>query len=188
MRWSSTIPVSGQSAQSVVEILPQLGISSVKYSSDMFDSSTGLGLELGGKVRVGRRFYVEPGVFFGWSGAEITDGVDVGTLDLTEFRIPVVVGYKVIASRALALRVFGGGGAAFVTGVSGDRALEDVTKDDIASTLWNARLGLGVDFTLFSADVGYDWGLTNLAADPDPGDSDVNRNGFFLEAGLRFGF
>jgi hypothetical protein len=49
-------------------------------------------------------------------------------------------------------------------------------------------VGIGGDFTLFSADIGYDFGLTDLTAEPDPGDSAVNRNGFFLEAGLRFGF
>jgi hypothetical protein len=175
-------------ATQTVEILPQLGVSTVKYDSDMFDSSTGLGLEIGGKLRVGRRFYVEPGVFFAWGGADISDQTDEGTLTLGDFRVPLVVGLKVVASRALEVRVFAGGGAAFVTSVSGDGALEDVTSDDVTSTLWNARVGIGGDFTLVSADIGYDFGLTDLTAEPDPGDSAVNRNGFFLEAGLRFGF
>lgn len=180
----TALPASAQ----VVEILPELGVSSVKYDSDMFDSSTGLGLEIGGKVRVGRRFYVEPGIFFAWSGADISDVTDEGNLSLGDFRVPLVVGLKVIATRVLEFRVFGGGGAAFVTSVSGDRALEDISTSDVTNTLWNARVGVGADFTLVSADVGYDFGLTNLNADPDPGDSDINRNGFFLEAGLRFGF
>ncbi len=105
-------------ATQTVEILPQLGVSTVKYDSDMFDSSTGLGLEIGGKLRVGRRFYVEPGVFFAWGGADISDQTDEGTLTLGDFRVPLVVGLKVVASRALEVRVFAGGGAAFVTSVS----------------------------------------------------------------------
>lgn len=182
--FATTTPASAQT----VEILPQLGISTVTYDSDDFDSSTGFGVDIGAKLRMGRRFYVEPGLFLASSGAEVTQGTEEGTLTLVDVRVPLVVGLKVVASRVFEFRIFAGGGAAFVADVSGKDALDDVTTDDITGTLWNARLGVGGDFTLFSADLGYDFGLTNLDADPDAGDSTINRNGFFLEAGLRFGF
>ena len=177
-------PASGQ----VVEILPQIGVTSIDYSVEDLDSSTGAAFEIGGKVRIGPRFYVEPGIFYKYGGGTLTDGTDEGDLDIGDFRFPVVVGLKVVASRVLELRVFGGGNVAFVTTASGSGALEEVEKDDIAGTLWGARAGAGVDFTLITVDVGYDWGLTNMVADPEPDDPELKTNGFFIEAGLRFGF
>ena len=101
------------SAQTV-EILPQIGITSLTYSGDgVVSSSTGVGFEVGGKVRIGSRFYVEPGIFWATSAADVDlDLVSINPLGATEnqvrisdVRVPLVLGLKVVASRVLELRI-----------------------------------------------------------------------------------
>ena len=107
-----------------------------------------------------------------------------GDLRLQDVRIPVVLGLKIIRSRVIALRIFAGGVPAFVTGVSVNDF--DITKDDLKSAIWSGRVGAGLDFTLLTFDIGYDFGLSDLFAETS-GDDGVKRNAFFVAAGLRFG-
>ena len=179
--------VSMASAQ-VVEILPQIGVSFPTYSGDDVDASTGIGFEAGGKVRIGGRFYVEPGIFWATNGADVTDDGMTDELRIADMRIPVVLGFKIIKSRVIALRIFGGAYVAFVTSVTENDF--EVEKDHITSTLWSGRAGAGLDFTLISLDAGYDFGFSDLVDDPGLASEvgEVKRNGFFIQAGLRFGF
>jgi len=70
----------------------------------------------------------------------------------------------------------------------------DLDKDDINSTQWLGRIGVGVDFTMFTADLGYDYGFSEfysdeLIAEAALGGLDVSNTKiqeFFLNLGLRF--
>jgi hypothetical protein len=88
------------------------------------------------------------------------------------------------------LRIFGGAYPAFVTSVSDDDEERGIVKDQLESTLWSGRAGAGLDFTLISFDVGYDFGFSSIFKDPEITSvvGDVKRNAFYLEFGLRFGF
>lgn len=174
-------------AAQTVEILPQIGISFPSYSGDEIDSDTGIGFVAGGKLRVGGRFYVEPGIFWATGEADVTD--DEGTTDkfrISDVRIPLVLGLKVIKSRVVALRIFGGAYPAFAGSVSDNDFDPPITDEDLKGTLWSGRVGAGLDVTLVAIDVGYDFGLTDIFEDPEM--PSVKRNMPFIEAGLRFGF
>lgn len=175
-------------AAQLIEILPQIGVSGVTYTGDEVDSDTGVGFVAGGKLRVGGRVYLEGGVFWSTVGADVTSPPEGGTTDnvrIQDVRIPLALGLKVIKSRVIALRIFGGGYPAFVTSVSDNDF--GVVKEDLKSTVWAGRVGAGLDFVLISADVGYDFGVSDLL-EPGGLDDTVKRNAFFIEAGLRFGF
>lgn len=179
-------PMSAQ----MVEILPEVGVNLVTYTSgtdDVLESDTGIGFEAGVKVRIGGRFFVEGGGFWTTSGADVTSTDDQTTdgFQIQDFRVPVVLGLKIIQSRAIALRVFGGAYPAFVTGVSDNDF--GVEKEDLESAIWSGRAGAGLDFTLLTVDAGYDFGLSDVFK-PEFEAEGVKRNGPFLEAGLRFGF
>jgi hypothetical protein len=180
---------STASAQ-VVEILPQIGVSFPMYTGDGVDSSTGIGFEAGGKVRIGGRFYVEPGIFWAYNTAEVAEsGEEKANLGISDVRIPLVLGFKIIKSRVIALRIFAGAYPAFVASVSDDDELRDIVKDDLNSTLWSGRAGAGLDFTLISFDIGYDFGLTEIVdKNKYPDAPSIKKNMFYLEFGLRFGF
>jgi hypothetical protein len=174
------------SAQVVELIVPQLGVTFVNYSGTDIDSDTGIGFEAGGRVRAGGRLYVEVGVFWSTAGADVTIPAGGGTTDdlrIQDVSVPVGIGVKLIKSRPLALRIFGGVTPSFPTGVS-DNDL-GILKEDLKGTLWSGRAGLGFDFVVLSIDAGYDFGLGNIF---EVGGESVKRNEWFIELGARFGF
>ncbi len=174
------------SAQVVELIAPQFGITFVNYSGNDIDSDTGIGFEAGGRIRAGSRLYVEAGFFWSTAGADVTIPAGGGTTDdlrIQDVSVPVGIGFKLIKTRPLALRLFGGVTPSFPTGVS-DNDL-GVVKEDLNSTLWSGRAGLGFDLVVLSIDGGYDFGLGNIF---ELGTESVKRNEWFIELGARFGF
>jgi len=174
------------SAQVVELIAPELGITFVSYSGDDIDSDTGVGFEAGGRIRAGGRLYVEAGFFWSTAGADVTipsGGATTDDLRIQDVSVPVGIGFKLIKTRPLALRLFGGITPSFPTGVS-DNDL-GVVKEDLKSTLWSGRAGLGFDLIVLSMDAGYDFGLGNMF---EGGSESVKRNEWFIELGARFGF
>jgi hypothetical protein len=164
------------SAQVVELIAPQFGITFVNYSGNDIDSDTGIGFEAGGRIRAGSRLYVEAGFFWSTAGADVTIPAGGGTTDdlrIQDVSVPV----------GMALRLFGGVTPSFPTGVS-DNDL-GVVKEDLNSTLWSGRAGLGFDLVVLSIDGGYDFGLGNIF---ELGTESVKRNEWFIELGARFGF
>ncbi len=174
------------SAQVVELIVPQFGVTFVNYSGDDIDSDTGIGFEAGGRVRAGGRLYVEAGVFWSTAGADVTvpaGGATTDDLRTQDVSVPVGIGVKLIKTRPLALRLFGGVTPSFPTAVS-DNDL-GVVKEDLKGTLWSGRAGLGFDFVILSIDGGYEFGLGNIF---EVGSESVKRNEWFIELGARFGF
>lgn len=180
---------SAANAQVVELIVPQVGITFVSYSGDDLDSDTGIGFEAGGKIRAGGRLYVEAGVFWSTAGADVTrvgiGGPATDELRIQQVSIPVSLGFKVIKTRPLAFRIFAGVAPGFPTSVTENDL--DLVKDDLNSTLWAGRAGLGLDLVLISIDAGYDFGLGNIFETSPPA-PDTKLNQWFLDVGLRFGF
>ena len=174
------------SAQVVELIVPQIGVTFVNYSGDDIDSDTGIGFEAGGKVRAGSRLYIEAGFFWSTAGADVTipaGGATTDDLRIQDVSFPIAIGFKLIKTRPLALRLFGGVAPSFPTGVS-DNEL-GIVKEELKGTLWSGRAGLGFDFVVLSFDAGYDFGLGNIF---EVGAESVKRNEWFIELGARFGF
>lgn len=174
------------SAQVVELIVPQVGVTFMNYSGDDIDSDTGIGFEAGAKVRGGSRFYVEAGFFWSTAGADVTipaGGTTTDGLRIQDVSIPVSIGFKVIKTRPLAFRIFAGVAPSFPTSVSENDF--GIVKEDLKSTLWSGRAGLGFDFVILSIDAGYDFGLGNIF---EVSPESVKRNEWFIDLGLRFGF
>lgn len=174
------------SAQVVELIVPQVGVTFVNYSGDLIDSDTGVGFEAGGKLRAGSRFFVEAGFYWTTAGADATGLDGSATTDglrIQDVSIPVAIGYKIIKSRPAAFRIFAGVVPSFVTSVSDNDF--DIVKEDLKSTLWAGRAGLGVDLIIVSIDAGYDFGLSDIF---EVSVDSVKRNQWFILVGARFGF
>jgi hypothetical protein len=81
---------------------------------------------------------------------------------------------------SLGLRVFGGGSAFFLTGVS-----DNLNKSDFNSTNWGVFAGVGADISIIFIDLTYEWSVTNLQKNIT--DIDFGKtNGVFLTVGIRF--
>ena len=164
------------------EIVPQIGLTLTDYSGDDVDASVAAGFSAGGKVRVGRTFYVDGGFFWSWAGANIDDvGGTSNSLYIGSIQVPVTIGYR-IGLTAIAIRIFGGVVPSFITNV--DDTNLGIVKDDLNSTLWSGKFGAGIDILFLAVDLAYQPGFTDLFKDPNV--SEVKQNSWILEAGFRF--
>jgi hypothetical protein len=170
-------------AAQTFEIVPQIGLTLSDYTGDNIEASTAAGFTAGGKVRIGRTFYVDGGFFWSWAGANVRDpGGMSSNLYIGSVQIPVTIGYR-IGLKVIAIRIFAGALPSFVTNVSTDF---DVVKDDIQSTLWSGKFGAGIDILFLAVDIAYQPGFTDIFKDPM--DPKVKQNSWIIEAGFRFAF
>lgn len=169
-------------------IKPSVGISFNNFS----ETSTGdvkgqVGMQIGGAVAFGKKFYVEPGVYYATKSTEFTYSNSPST-EISEdalikgIRVPVAVGFGLLGNeKSLAsLRVFGGGSGFFVTGVG-----DALDKDNVTTPTWGAFAGAGVDFWIMFAEASYEWSLSNVTTDVANIDFGKSRTLFFT-VGFRF--
>jgi len=162
--------------QAQIEIKGTLGINAQRYDNEPqdFSQSARIGYNFGGSLQIGKKFYVEPGIFWQKMGSELVhkdqSDLDFKT-DINSIRIPAFVGYQIIGGdkeNIFGVRVFGGPTAAFVTSISSDGT--DLDKEDFNNLIWGVDVGAGVDLWLLFLDVGYEWGLTPVFKN-DPNDA-----------------
>lgn len=139
------------------------------------------GFQFGGDLRIGKRFYFQPGFYIVRSGVKTQSLSDITQLDegkATHFKIPVNVGYKLLNTPILKFRIYGGGVATRFQKVS--------AKSDLSASLYQpwyygANVGAGLDFLLFSIDAGYEMGLTNYFVGVD----NSRPNMFMISIGIK---
>jgi hypothetical protein len=173
---------------SQITIKPAIGMSFSDFSTTSTGDTKGkVGAQIGGSVAFGKKFYVEPGVFYATKSTEFSTSTSANnTISqnalIKGIRVPVSVGFGLLGNEKsfASLRVFGGGSGFFVTGV-GDALI----KDNISSPTWGAFAGAGVDFWIMFAEVSYEWSLTNVTKDVSNIDFGKSRS-LFLTAGFRF--
>ena len=167
---------------------PAIGFSFNDFSTTSTGETKGkVGAQIGGSVAFGKKFYVEPGVFYATKSTEFTYNESGSTMVTTNavikgIRVPLTVGVGVLGNEKsfASLRVFGGGSGFFVTGV-GDK----LVKDNISSPTWGVLAGTGVDFWIMFAEVSYEWSVTNATKDISNIEFGKSRT-LFATVGLRF--
>jgi len=175
-------------AYTQVTFKPSMGISFNNFSTTSTGETKGkVGAQIGGSVAFGKKFYVEPGVFYATKSTEFTYNESGSAIVTTNavikgIRVPLTVGVGVLGNeKSFAnLRVFGGGSGFFVTGV-GDK----LVKDNISSPTWGILAGAGVDFWIMFAEVSYEWSVTNATKDVSNIEFGKSRT-LFATVGLRF--
>ncbi len=179
------LTISILSAQTTIK--PGVGMNFTDFSKNAIggDYSAKAGWQLGGSVAFGKKFYIEPGIFF---TAKSTEFQSSNTLVLPDqetnvngIRIPLAVGLNLIGNEKsmVSLRGFGGFSGFFLTSVG-----EDLDIDDFEKTNFGVFAGAGVDFWKLFVDVSYEWALSNLNTDISQIDVGKSRS-LFLTAGLR---
>ena len=176
-------------AERSFQIIPQVGLTMANLASepDELENSAKVGYMIGGSLRFGARPFLQPGIYYQRTTINATGYDDLTSqtfeddLGVSSLWIPLQVGINVINGDALDLHVNGGPTATIVTSVSDNEF--GLVKDDYESVTWGAVLGVGVDFTLISLDVSYEFGLSKVLKAED---EDTKYNVFRLAAGLRF--
>jgi len=165
-------------------IKPAIGINVADFSKDPAGGTvTGkLGWQIGGSIAFGKKFYVEPGVFYGGQSTRYSSSNAIydTTFGLNGIRIPVAIGYNFMGIKKgiLNIRVFVGGSANILTSVS------DGNKSDYTSPTWGVFTGLGVDIFMFFIDLKYEWSLTNVQNEVSQFDLGKSRT-FYVNFGFR---
>ena len=120
------------------------------------------GWQAGLDLRLGKRFYFQPGVYYVSTGATISSLEDIKNIKTGKasfMKIPVNVGYKLINSQLFKLRVHGGGTANKLLATRDGGAL---SASDFEPWNYGANVGAGIDLLFLALDINYEWGLTNM--------------------------
>lgn len=173
-----------------LEIKPAIGwnISRMSNDPEFAEASGRVGYQFGGSVLIGDKFYVEPGVFWSRISSKLvvkgTSSVNQEFKpDIHGLRIPVMVGYHLLGSRkSMAdIRIFAGPSASMVLDVKGD----NLDKDDFENITWGGNVGAGVDLLFLFADMGYEFGLSQVYKNDD---EKAKNHHFWMNVGIRIKF
>ena len=177
--------VSFLAAQTTIK--PGVGLNFTDFSKDPASSEfkAKVGYQIGGTVAFGKKFYIEPGLFYVGKSTEFTTtsttNPETQDFKISGLRIPVAVGLNIIGNEktTVSLRGFGGVSGFFVTDVS-----NDIDKDQINKSNFGVFAGAGVDFWKLYLDLSYEWSLTNVQKDVSAIDIGNSRS-LFITAGIR---
>jgi len=148
---------------------PKAGYNASKLSTnlDTVTSNVKSGFQAGLFVRIGNKLYVQPELYYTTQGgvfesnsADWKQKVTIGSLDL-----PVLVGFKLLNAKVVNLRIMAGPLASFVVNKKIEEAggiTGPIEKADLNSINWGIQVGGGIDVTLVSLDIRYQFGLNDL--------------------------
>jgi len=179
--------------QAQIKFKPAFGINfaHIKNSEGHLAIDGQTGFSVGLSLAIGKKLYVEPGVFWEKDNYEVKSAEDAfkGVIqgNYNGLKIPLNVGFYLLGdSKAkLGVRVFGGASGKFTLGASSDEieGIGDIGKDDIKNSIWGVKAGAGVDFLFLFAELGYNWGFGDVFKNYE-GNSQTNH--FELTFGLKF--
>jgi len=161
-------------AWSQITITPQAGINISKLQNPVdipglnIEISEVIGLQLGGNIRIGSDFYLQPGFYYHKIGSDLKivselEGIQDfnGKLNIDIIQIPLLIGYRFLRLGLFDLRIHGGGSLSFVTRAE-DEIIGILSKDDFNKNVWGLVAGGGFDVLFLSVDVDYEFGLTDM--------------------------
>jgi len=146
-------------------------------SPDLSDVENALqaGYQGGAFVRIGDKWHIQPEVYFTLKQGELSYDIMDGTssikqnIKLNTIDVPVLVGWKFLDPPLFNLRLQAGPVASFVSSTSFDLKVDGVemnTPDDFQESFndlnWGLQVGAGVDFLMFTVDLRYELGLSDL--------------------------
>jgi hypothetical protein len=151
----------------------KLGYNANKLSTSLDSISSQLksGLHIGAFMRIGKRVYFGPEVYYCLQGAEYvydaplesdswTQKLNIGTID-----VPLNVGFRIINNKKFNLRIMAGPMASFVVNskITSTGTLTDpITDADLKTTNWYIQAGAGLDLWFLTLDLRYQAGLNEM--------------------------
>jgi hypothetical protein len=160
------------SASAQVQVNPQIGITLQNLSNppEGIDYKSTAGFQAGADVRVGGRFYLQPGLFFNRS-ATIIKYTNADTITIEDnlirstLKFKMLGGCKVLDRRMLKLRFMLGPTYDVLMSVDNKDNKIAFNKNDFKGGSLNLDGGIGVDILIFTAEIGYSFGLSNAYKD-----------------------
>jgi hypothetical protein len=148
------------------------------------------GFQIGAFARIGKKLYLQPEFYYTTQGGVFSSNtqnwkqtVKIGSLD-----VPVLVGYKLINSDLVNLRILAGPAASFVVNKTISEGGADpgpVTSGDLKGVNWSIQAGAGVDVWMFTLDVRYQIGLNQLIKEAKSWKFDSKNNVWVVSLGFK---
>lgn len=148
----SLIGVTAMAQSFPISLGIHAGWNDTKIKSKEFKVESHGGYMIGAFARINLgSFYLEPALNFSHKESKVDVG-SIGNFKYSSIDIPIMLGYKIVDLSLFKFRGFVGPVASFAT-----KKLNDIVDTD--KTMWNGKLGLGVDLWKVTFDVDYEFGL-----------------------------
>lgn len=187
------LTVSASVGLAQLELRPSVGFNVARFdsdpvftpNSDTLIADSKAGYQLGASLIIGRKLYVEPGLFY----TRLSQNFMPQDLEKPEFsykanylRVPVNLGFLFIGHNAgfAGVRIFIGPSMYIPLSVKDNDY--PITKDLVKSPQFDFNVGAGLNLWLFFLDVSYGWGLTPQFKD-DP--ITAKMQAFYANLGFR---
>ncbi|MFT3885684.1 MAG: outer membrane beta-barrel protein [Flavobacteriales bacterium] len=181
-------------AHAQFQVNPQIGATFMDMTPNAAGVSTraAVGFQLGADLRIGDRFYFQPGAFFGRNATLVkVSGGDTAVIEdnliRTTAKVKALVGYNIIHNEALKLRLNAGPTYDVLLSVDSKDHRIDFNKKDYNAGSFNMDAGLGLDISLFTVEAGMSYGLSKAYKDEGMLKSDAKYFTFYATIGLVFG-
>jgi hypothetical protein len=174
------------------------GYNASKLSTDIdsVKSNFKSGFQIGAFARIGKRFYLQPEVYYTTQGGVFTSNVSnwkqnvkIGSID-----VPVLVGFHFIKGDFVNLRILAGPVVSFVVNksiaeegydINGQIVQGPISTGDLSSVNWSIQAGAGVDVWMFTLDVRYQIGLSQLITEVQNWQFDSKNNVWVISLGFK---
>lgn len=181
---------------SQLELKPAIGINVASFKSNpRFDSkndslvaASRAGYQIGASLAIGRKMYVEPGIFYNrmnqsFTPTNIENEKSEFTFSPSYLRIPVNFGFLFIGSNKslVGLRIYLGPSMFIPLNVKDNSY--PLVKVDLKSPQFDFSVGAGLNIWLLFLDVSYGWGLTPQFKDDS---IQAKMQAFYANVGFRF--
>ncbi|MCK9203311.1 MAG: PorT family protein [Bacteroidales bacterium] len=147
----------------------KVGYDAAKLSTNIDSVTTNFksGFQIGAFVRVGKRLFLQPEVYYTTQGGVFTSNISdwKQTIKIGSIDVPVLVGFKLLKGDFINVRLMAGPMASFVVNKSiadGGADPAPLTTGDLNSVNWAIQAGAGLDIWKITFDVRYQLGLNEL--------------------------
>jgi hypothetical protein len=192
---TATFILLALAATAQLELKPAIGFNVAKFDSnpvfeahdDSISTDGRAGYQFGASLIIGRKLYVEPGIFYTRLSQSMTptnfEEKPEFTYKADFVRIPVNFGFQFIGSTSslAGLKIFLGPSMLIPVGVKENDY--PLVKEDVVSPQFDISVGAGLNVWFLFLDLSYGWGLTPQFAD-DP--IEAKMQAFYANLGFRF--
>lgn len=180
--------------QAQLQINPQLGMVLTDLTDDQpgVESKAAIGFQLGADLRIGGRFYFQPGAHIGRSATTVkyafTDTTVIeDDLIRTTAKLKALVGFNLIHRSAFKLRLNAGPTYDVLLSVDNKDDKIAFNRDDYNAGSFNMDAGAGIDLLMMSAETGISYGLSNAYKDAGELQAKAKYFTFYLTIGIVIG-
>jgi hypothetical protein len=175
-----------------VAINPQIGITLATLTPAQVgvQYKANVGVLAGADLRIGERFYLQPGAFFVSSKTAVSVGDSLVTEDhlvWNSLKLKALAGYNLLDGDDFRLRIIAGPTYNWLLSATGKDDHIKVEMKDFNTGTWGVDAGLGIDLTIFTVQGGVNYGLSKAYKSQEGNTNDVRFITYYVTVGVVLG-